>query len=219
MRVLVVEDDEVLLEGLKIGLSLVGFAADAVETLADADLAIATTDYDAVVLDIALPDGSGLDLLRTWRARGVATPVLLLTARNSVEDRVEGLDIGADDYLGKPFDLAELAARLRALSRRRAGRASATLKWRNIVVDVARRVVEAEGEAIDLTRREFAVFHALLERQGQVLSKNQLEERLYGWQEEIESNAIEVHIHKLRVKLGRDVIETVRGEGYRVPRR
>lgn len=218
MRVLVVEDDEILLEGIRVGLSLSGFTVDAVETAADADLALAGTDYAAVVLDIGLPDESGLGLLRRWRARQLSTPVLLLTARNAVEDRVEGLDIGADDYLGKPFDLTELAARLRALSRRKAGATSATLAWRDIVVDVARRTVDAAGEPIDLSRREFAIFHALLERQGQVLSRGQLEERLYGWQEEIESNAIEVHIHKVRAKLGREAIETVRGQGYRVPR-
>lgn len=218
MRLLIVEDDEVLLDGLKTGLALEGFTADAVDTIEDARLAVAAVDYDAVVLDIALPDGSGLDLLRSWRSGDRPLPVLLLTARNSVRDRVEGLDRGADDYLGKPFDFDELAARIRAIARRGKGRASPLLAWREIELDVAMREVRKAGKPIPLSRREFAVLHVLIERPGQIHSRARLEERLYGWDEEVGSNAVEVHVHNLRSKLGRELIETVRGEGYRVPR-
>lgn len=218
MRVLIVEDDEVLLDGLKTGLGLKGFTADAVETIEDARAAADVINYDAVVLDIALPDGSGLELLRSWRGRERTLPVLLLTARNSVRDRIDGLDVGADDYLGKPFDLDELAARIRAIARRAKGQATALLLWGEIELDVAAREVRRSGEPIALTRREFAVLQALMEQPGRIQSRAQLEDRLYGWQEEVGSNAIEVHIHNLRAKLGRELIETVRGEGYKVPR-
>lgn len=218
MRVLIVEDDEVLLDGLKTGLALEGFAADAVETIEDARLAADAVSYDAIVLDIALPDGSGLDLLRSWRSNKKPLPVLLLTARNSVRDRIDGLDGGADDYLGKPFDLDELAARIRAVARRAKGQSSTILRWRDIELDVAGREVRKEGEPISLSRRELAVLQALMEQPGRIQSRAQLEDRLYGWQDEVGSNAVEVHIHNLRSKLGRELIETVRGEGYRVPR-
>ena len=219
MRVLIVEDDEVLLDGLRTGLALEGFTADGVESVEDAQLAAETIDYDAVVLDVALPDGSGLDLLRSWRKSDKSLPVLLLTARNSVRDRIGGLDEGADDYLGKPFDLNELAARIRAIARRGRGRATAVLRCGDVELDVPAREVHRGGESVSLSRREFAVLHALMEQPGRLLSRSRLEERLYGWQEEVGSNAVEVHIHNLRAKLGRDLIETVRGEGYRVPRR
>jgi len=218
MRVLIVEDDEVLLDGLRTGLALEGLTADAVETIEDARLAADAVDYDAIVLDIALPDGSGLDLLRSWRSREKALPVLLLTARNSVRDRVEGLDLGADDYLGKPFDLDELAARIRAIARRAKGQASPVLAWRDIELDSSLREIRKAGKPVALSRREFAVLQALMEQPGRIHSRSQLEERLYGWQEEVGSNAVEVHIHNLRAKLGRGLIETLRGEGYRVPR-
>lgn len=219
MRVLVVEDDEVLLDGLDTGLGLEGFTVDTVDNSEDARFALKSGSYDAVVLDIALPDGSGLDLLREWRLAKVDVPVLLLTARNAVRDRIDGLDSGADDYLGKPFDLDELAARLRSIGRRAKGQASATLRWGDVEVDVANRDVRKGADPISLSRREFAVLHMLLERPGRIVSRAQLEDRLYGWQEEVGSNAVEVHIHNLRSKLGREMIETVRGEGYRVPRR
>lgn len=218
MRVLIVEDDEVLLDGLKTGLALEGFATDSVETIEDARLAADAIDYDAVVLDVALPDGSGLDLLRSWRSKEKSLPVLLLTARNSVRDRIDGLDLGADDYLGKPFDLDELAARIRAISRRAKGLSSAILRWRDIELDVSSREVRKRGKPVSLPRREFAVLQALMEQPGRIQSRARLEDRLYGWQEEVGSNAVEVHIHNLRSKLGRELIETVRGEGYRVPR-
>lgn len=219
MRVLVVEDDEVLRDGLRTGLTLEGFTPDCVDSVEDARAAMGAFAYQAIVLDIALPDGSGLSLLKHWREEGVATPVLLLTARNMIEDRIKGLDLGADDYLGKPFDLHELAARLRAVSRRAKGSAEGTLSWAGIVLDPATRTVRQDAASVQLSRREFAVLHALMERPEHVLSRAQIEERLYGWGEEIESNAVEVHVHNLRGKLGKAVIETNRGQGYRMGRR
>lgn len=216
MRILVIEDDEVLRDGIAVGLGLEGFQVDAVANCADARLAVACGDHSAAVLDIGLPDGSGLTMLAEWRRGGNALPVVLLTARDMVSDRIDGLDAGADDYLGKPFDLSELAARLRAITRRAAGRATAAITIGRLTIDEARRWVLLDGENVPVSRREFSILHALAERPGHVLSRPQLEDRIYGWQDEIESNAIEVHIHKLRAKLGRDVIETVRGEGYRI---
>jgi len=218
MRILVVEDDEILRDAVQAGLSLVGFTVDAVETLDDAHSAVSSWDYDGVILDLTLPDGSGLDLLGDWRRAGKATPVLLLTARNATQDRIIGLDHGADDYLGKPFDLDELAARVRAVVRRGHGRASSLIEWGDLSLDPASREVFKSGKPVSLSRREFTVLQALMEQPGRLLSRAQLEERLYGWQEEVESNAVEVHIHNLRAKLGRGLIETVRGQGYRVPR-
>ena len=216
MRILVVEDDPVLLDGLKAGLSLAGATVDTVTSCADGLAALTTFSFDAIVLDLMLPDGSGLDLLSDIRSAGNTTPVLLLTALDEVIDRIRGLDAGADDYLGKPFDLDELAARVRAIVRRKAGRATPHLSYNGIVLDPAALNASVAGKAINLSRREFAVLSALMERPGTIRSKNDLEERLYGWQEEIESNAVEVHIHNLRNKIGRDVIETVRGIGYRM---
>ena len=216
MRILLVEDDDVLRDGIVAGLGLDGFEVDAVATVADAREGAANGDHAGIILDIGLPDGSGLDLLAEWRAGGLSTPVLLLTARNLISDRIGGLDGGADDYLGKPFDLAELSARLRATLRRSSGRASSDIALDGLTISEARRAVTLDGRNIPVSRREFAILHALAERPGHILSRSQLETRIYGWQEEIESNAVEVHIHKLRAKLGRDRIETVRGEGYRI---
>ncbi|MBC9208108.1 response regulator [Roseomonas aerophila] len=216
MRVLLVEDDAMLLDGLRLGLKMHGFQVEAVSLMGDAEAATRASRFDAMVLDIMLPDGSGLDLLRQLRARGDATPVLLLTARDAVGDRVQGLDDGADDYLGKPFDLDEVAARLRALGRRAQGRPTPQLIWGALVLDPARRDVALQGNPVALSRREFAVLEALMERPGFILSREDLQERLYGWQDDVESNAIEVHIHKLRHKLGRDAIRTLRGVGYRM---
>jgi DNA-binding response OmpR family regulator len=163
-----------------------------------------------------LPDGSGLDILKTMRRGRDETPVLLLTARDQVPERIAGLDAGADDYVGKPFDLHELAARVRAVARRGAGRANALLEWRGVELDPAEMSVLRHGEPVRLTRREFSILRALMERPTATFSKSSLEEALYGWQEEVESNAVEVHIHHLRSKLGSDYIETVRGVGYRL---
>ncbi|MET3353149.1 response regulator transcription factor [Xanthobacter autotrophicus] len=216
MRILVVEDDPILMDGLKVGLGLAGATVDDVATCADARAALAAGRFDAVVLDVMLPDGSGLDVLATLRARGDATPVLLLTALDEPPDRVRGLDGGADDYLGKPFDLDELAARVRAIARRGHGRAGPLLRAGALVLDPATLSATLDGQAIALSRREFAVLSALMERPGVIRSRMEIEERLYGWQEEVESNAVEVHIHNLRAKVGREAIETVRGLGYRV---
>jgi DNA-binding response OmpR family regulator len=216
MRILAIEDDPVLLDGLKAGLGLLGATVDTVSSCADGYAALDTTAFDAIVLDLMLPDGSGLDLLRTIRAAGNQTPVLLLTALDEVSDRIRGLDAGADDYLGKPFDLDELAARVRAIVRRRAGRATSSQTHDDLVLDTASLTATLAGKPVSLSRREFAVLAALMERPGTIRSRGDLEERLYGWQEDIESNAVEVHIHNLRSKIGRNAIETVRGLGYRM---
>jgi DNA-binding response OmpR family regulator len=216
MRLLVVEDDPILADGLGAGLRLAGATVDVLGSCADARAALEVAQFDAVALDVMLPDGSGLALLEELRAAGDRTPVLLLTALDDVTSRIQGLDAGADDYLGKPFDLDELAARLRAVARRGEGRAAPVLNAGGIVLDPARLTVTARGEPIGVSRREFAVLSALMERPGVILSKTEIEDRLYGWQEEVESNAIEVHVHNLRSKLGREIIETVRGLGYRM---
>lgn len=216
MRVLVVEDDEVLLNGLQVGLGLSGFSIETVSSCADAAAALRASSFDAVVLDLMLPDGSGLDVLGEMRGRNATEPVLLLTARDAVSDRIAGLDAGADDYLGKPFDLDELAARLRALIRRKGGRARSTLQWQDVILDPATLTVSRAGRAVTLTRREFTILRALMERPGAILAKSALEEAIYGWQEGVESNTVEVHVHNLRGKLGAGVVETVRGLGYRV---
>lgn len=216
MRILIVEDDPILLDGLREGLKLSGFVADGVTTAADASEALATDNFDAVVLDRMLPDGSGLDVLNGLRRSGNRIPVLLLTAKDEVGDRIDGLDAGADDYLGKPFDLDEVAARLRAIMRRAAGRASAQISLRGLTLDPASMQVLWDGSTVMLSRREFSILHALMESPQAIHSKQALEERLYGWQEDVESNTIEVHVHKLRAKLGSAAIETVRGVGYRL---
>nr|WP_295466814.1 response regulator transcription factor [Mesorhizobium sp.] len=216
MRVLVVEDDEILSNGLAVGLGMSGFSVEVAQTCDEARAGLRAGGFDAVVLDLMLPDGSGLDILSELRSARSILPVLLLTARDAVEDKIAGLDAGADDYLGKPFDLDELAARLRALMRRGAGRASSTLDWRSIVIEPASLTVTQAGCPVRLSRREFSVLHALMERPGVILSKGQIEEKLYGWQEDIESNTVEVHVHHLRAKLGAETIETVRGLGYRM---
>ena len=216
MRVLIVEDDAVLRDGLRVGLGIGGFNADAVESCEEADAVLRTHEFDALVLDLMLPDGSGLDILKSMRERRDTTPVLLLTAHDQVADRIAGLDAGADDYLGKPFDLDEVAARLRALLRRGSGRPGAMLEWRDLTLDPSTQTLEQNGKPVRLSRREYAILHALMVHPGQILSRARIEEKLYGWQEEIESNAVEVHIHHLRGKLGPDIIQTVRGIGYRL---
>ncbi|GGE39647.1 DNA-binding response regulator [Agaricicola taiwanensis] len=216
MRLLVVEDDEVLADGLKVGLQMCGFTVDMVMTVSDALAAVATDHFDAVVLDLMLPDGSGLDVLAAMRGGRSQTPVLLLTAKDGVPDRITGLDAGADDYLGKPFDLDEVAARLRAIIRRGQGRAESQMSWQGVTLDPARMIARRDGEPIQLSRREFAVLQALMRNPGVIHSKSSLEQMLYGWQEDVESNTVEVHVHKLRSKLGAALIETVRGVGYRL---
>ncbi|MHB1101568.1 MAG: response regulator [Devosia sp.] len=216
MRVLVVEDDTILSNGLAVGLGMSGFSVEIAGTCDQARAGLRAGGFDAAVFDLMLPDGSGLDLLAELRRERSVLPVLLLTARDAVQDKIAGLDAGADDYLGKPFDLDELAARLRALVRRGTGRATATLDWRGIIIEPATLTVTQDGGPVRLSRREFSVLHALMERPGAILSKGQIEEKLYGWQEDVESNTVEVHVHHLRAKLGTDTIETVRGLGYRM---
>lgn len=217
MRLLLVEDDALLGSGLRAGLAQNGFAVDWVETGEDAEAALATTVYDGAVLDLSLPRLDGLTLLRRRRAAGDRTPVLILTARDTINDRVTGLDAGSDDYLVKPFSLAELQARLRALVRRNCGEAGPTLKSGRIELDPAARSVRMDGAVVTMSGREYAVLHALMRNVGRIVSRGQLEETVYGWDDEIGSNAIEVHIHNLRRKLGHEAVQTVRGLGYVMP--
>lgn len=216
MRILLVEDDSLLGDGLRVGLTQEGYSVDWVKDGRAAQLALEAEPYALVVLDLGLPRLSGLELLQWLRRGGNDLPVLILTARDAVADRVQGLDSGADDYLVKPFDLDELAARIRALLRRRGGRASPLLQHGELVLDPAAHTVTRAGKAVDISPREFALLQELLQNAGRVLSREQLEHSLYGWNEEVESNAVEVHVHHLRKKLGADLIRTVRGVGYLV---
>src|ERR1035437_1852321 len=199
------------------GLRLEGYTVDWVRDGAAADLAVANGVYELILLDLGLPRKSGLELLAGLRKKGHAMPVLVITARDSVADRVKGLDAGADDYLVKPFDLNELSARIRALMRRQAGRASPVIEHGALSLNPATHDVFLNGIPVNLSAREFALLHALLEQPRVPLSRAKLEERLYGWNEEIESNTVEVYIHSLRRKLGAEWIRNVRGVGYRVP--
>jgi DNA-binding response OmpR family regulator len=218
MRILVVEDDPLLADGLQAGLRQAGFDVDLALDGVAANLALGTHDYAAVVLDLGLPRLGGLDVLKKLRAGADAVPVLILTARDRVEDRIKGLDSGADDYVVKPVDLGELAARLRALVRRSKGEAAPVLQNGALHLDPAARQVTFHGNRVELQAREFAMLHELMLNAGRVLAREQLVERLYAWGEEIESNAIEVHVHHLRRKLAPEVIRTVRGVGYLMPR-
>ena len=218
MRVLLVEDDPLLGDALRVGLGQAGFAADWVRDGRAGLVAAASEPFAAVVLDLGLPELSGLELLRRLRADRNAVPVLILTARDAVADRIAGLDAGADDYLVKPVDLGELAARLRALVRRSAGQAAPVLAVGPLHVDPAAHAVTFRGREVALSAREFALLHELVRAAGRVLSKEQLAERVYSWGEEVESNAVEVHVHHLRRKLAPEVIVTVRGVGYLVPK-
>lgn len=217
MRILVVEDDSLLGDALQTGLRQAGFAADWLRDGAAADAALAGEEFSAVVLDLGLPRLSGLDLLRRLRARGDRTPVLLLTARDAVDDRVRGLDAGADDYVVKPVALAELGARLRALVRRAHGTTTTAICVGSLTVDPAARSVSLDGRDVDLSPREFTVLHELAQNAGRVLTREQLESRLYEWDRALESNAIDVHVHHLRRKLSNDTIRTIRGVGYMIP--
>jgi len=214
----VVEDDSLLGDALRVGLRREGFAVDWVQDGAKAWAALASQPFAAVVLDLGIPGISGLELLRRLRARKNAVPVLILTARDAIPDRIAGLDSGADDYLAKPVDLGELAARLRALCRRSGGRAEAVLRVGALALDPAAHEVAFRGRAVELSAREFALLHELARSAGRVLSRDQLAERLYGFHEELESNAIEVHVHHLRRKLAPEAIVTVRGVGYLLPK-
>ncbi len=214
MRILLAEDDPMIGAGVRQGLRQDGFTVDWVRDGQAALTALREHVHDLVVLDLGMPRVAGLDVLRTARRAGDTRPVLILTARDAVADRVAGLDAGADDYLVKPFELEELAARLRALARRGAGRAAPKIIAGALEVDPAAHTVRLDGAPVALSAREFALLHALAERPGAVLSRAQLEDKLYGWNEEVESNAVEVHIHALRRKLGADTIRNVRGVGW-----
>jgi len=216
MRLLLVEDDEMIGDSLRLALRRQGMAVDWVRDGRAADAALSSERFDAVLLDLGLPQRSGIEVLKLLRARGDMTPVIVLTARDTLADKVSGLDAGADDYLVKPFELDELLARLRALQRRRGGRAETVLQVLDLTLDPATREVQRGGRPLVLSAREFALLHALMERPGALLSRSQLEERLYGWGEEIESNAISVYVHQLRKKLGEDILHTQRGVGYYV---
>lgn len=218
MRVLLVEDDQLLGSAVVAGLEQAGYTVDWLRDGAQAANALQTEEPDLLVLDIGLPGKDGLKVLRELRTRGSALPVLLLTARDTVDDRIAGLDAGADDYLVKPFDLGELTARLRAIGRRNAGRANPLIEHAGLVVDPSARTVTVDGETVSLSSRAYAILEALLERPGMPLSRERLEQILYGWGEGVESNAVEVHIHHLRKKLGKDRIKTIRGLGYMVPK-
>ncbi|MCA0244913.1 MAG: response regulator transcription factor [Proteobacteria bacterium] len=216
MRVLLVEDDPMIGESLREALRRQGMAADWVRDGRAADAALAGERFDAVLLDLGLPQRSGVQVLQSLRARGDATPVIVLTARDALADKVASLDAGADDYLVKPFELDELLARLRAVGRRHAGRAQTALQVADLQLDPATREVSRGGRPVLLSAREFALLQALMERPGAILSRAQLEDRLYGWGEEVESNAVSVYVHQLRRKLGDDLLHTVRGVGYYV---
>ncbi len=214
MRVLVVEDDPMIGEAVVTGLTADGHAVDWVRDGRSAELSMGTHAYSLVLLDIGLPKRDGIEVLKAMRGRKLDVPVLIITARDTVADRIAGLDAGADDYLVKPFDLDELSARVRALLRRAAGRAEPLIQRGGLTLNPATHEVRLHGKSVDISAREFALLLALAERAGSVVSRAQLEEKLYGWNEAVGSNAIEVHVHNLRRKLGESVIRNVRGLGY-----
>ncbi|MGA7537347.1 MAG: response regulator [Steroidobacteraceae bacterium] len=216
MRLLLVEDDTMIGEAIRSGLRRDGFTVDWVYDGDSASQVLRSEEFDLLLLDLGLPRKSGLEVLTAVRARGLEIPVLIITARDAVSDRVHGLDAGADDYLVKPFDLDELAARIRALLRRKSGRRAPAVEHLGVNLNPATHRVTRDGREIGLSPKEFALLQLLMERPGTILSRARLEERLYGWGEEVESNTVEVHIHGLRRKLGADYILNVRGVGYRV---
>lgn len=218
MRLLLIEDDSMIGESVRKGLRQDGFSVDWVQDGRAAELAVETEPYELVLLDLGLPGKDGLAVLKSIRQRGNRVPVLILTARDAVADRVKGLDAGADDYLVKPFDLDELGARIRALLRRQSGRVDPVLRLGNLSLNPATHEVQLSGQTVNLSAREFALLEALMDRPGAVLSRAQLEEKLYGWGEEVESNTVEVYIHGLRKKIGAEWIKNVRGVGYMLPR-
>lgn len=216
MRILVVEDDSNIGDGVQQGLCLDDYASDWVVDKKSAFTALAANRYELMILDLGLPDGSGLELLKHLRRRKDDMPVIILTAYDTVQDKINGLDCGADDYIVKPFDLDELRARVRALRRRSHGRANPLLSIGDVVLDPSTKIVTLKGEEVNIGPREFAILHTLMESPGRILSKSQIEDSLYGWNMEVESNTVEVHIHGIRRKLGRDLIRTVRHLGYKI---
>jgi DNA-binding response OmpR family regulator len=214
MRILLAEDDPLLGDGLRAGLRQLGFQVDWVRDGTAAERELRSGAYAAAVLDLGLPSKDGLEVLDSVRGAGVVLPVLVLTARDSIPDRIRGLDAGGDDYVVKPADLHEIAARLRALVRRAHGRPQDRLTAQDVVLDPAARAVQQAGQPVAMSTREFDLLHALMLNAGRVLSREQLEQHLYSWGREVESNAVEVHVHHLRRKLGASLIQTVRGVGY-----
>jgi two-component system response regulator QseB len=217
MRLLLAEDDVMIGQAVRTGLNQQGFAVDWVRDGGAAEHALDVGTYDLCLLDLGLPRKEGLQVLKGLRQRGSALPVVIMTARDAITDRVQGLDAGADDYVVKPFELSELAARIRAVLRRREGRASPVIEHLGVTLDTANHEVRRDGNEVPLSAREFSLLQALMEHPGRIFSRAQIEERLYGWNEEVGSNVVEVHIHSLRRKLGADFILNVRGVGYRVP--
>jgi len=217
MRILLLEDDVQLASGLKQSLQAEQYAVDHFDRIQSAVSASDHEHYDLVILDLGLPDGSGFDFLKKFRKKHIS-PVLILTARDSIDDKIQGLDLGADDYLPKPFDINELQARIRALIRRSAGLSSNTISYLNLDIDLQSRSVQKDKHPVNLSRREFNLLEVLLQNQGKVMSRVSLEQTLYSWDDDIESNALEVHIHNLRKKLFSELIKTVRGVGYMVPK-
>ena len=218
MRILLAEDDALLGDGLRAGLRQRGFQVDWVRSGDVAERELRGQPYEAAVLDLGLPQMDGIEVLAAVRRAGICMPVLVLTARDAIPDRIRGLDAGADDYVIKPVDLDELAARLRALVRRAHGMSQENLGVHDVVLDAAARIVHKAGVAVTLSGREFDLLHIFLLNAGRVLSREQLEQHLYSWGQEVESNAVEVHIHNLRRKLGTSLIQTVRGVGYILPK-
>ena len=216
MRILLVEDDPQLGDGLTIGLRQAGFAVDWLKDGNSADQALQSETFDFVVLDLGLPRLSGMEVLSRARSRGQHMPILILTAHDATGEKVAGLDAGADDYLVKPIDLDELTARIRALTRRSAGRAEPLLIHGDLALDPAAHTVTQAGLVVELSSREFSLLQQLLENAGRVLTRTQLEQSIYGWRDEPDSNALEVHIHHLRKKLGSELIRTLRGVGYTI---
>jgi len=216
MRIILIEDDELLGQGIEAGFKQQEYIVDWFQNGRSGLMSLEHETYDVMVLDLGLPDMSGLDVLKKLRKQGSKLPVLILTALDGVEDRIAGLDAGADDYLTKPFDLDEVYARIRALIRRMGGRADPAIQYKNIQLNPAAHTVTQDGKAVDLSRREYGVLLELLENTGRVLSRSRMEESLYSMDDDVGSNAVEVHIHHLRKKLGNDLIRTVRGVGYTI---
>jgi two-component system response regulator QseB len=218
MRVLLIEDDRMIAQGLQTALRQDGYTVDWTADGNSAAAALHASRFDLVLLDLGLPGRDGLEVLRELRRRGDATPAIILTARDDIQDRIDGLDAGADDYIVKPFDLDEVAARMRSVLRRANGRGDPCLRAGGICLNPATHVVENQGVPVPLSAHEYSVLEALLQRPGAILSRAQLEDRLYGWDAQVESNAVEVYIHGLRRKLGSGAIRTLRGVGYFIPK-
>lgn len=216
MRILLIEDDPGLGSAVRDEIAAGGHLPDLATTLADARAFVATMAYDLILLDLGLPDGRGLDFLKALRVKGSVTPVIILTAHDRITERIEGLNAGADDYMVKPFDLAELSARIAAVARRYAGNPNPLITLGALDIDISAHAIHGPDGPIDLSQREWIIFEALLQRPGQIVSKSQIEDQIYAFDVEVESNTIEVYVSRLRKKLGKDVVQTIRGLGYRL---